>query len=724
MQKTAAGRTRRAISIIGALALIAGIAGVGTVASGAWFTATKSASASVTGALLTIGEIGKTSDQKTVAVADVYPMTDDQAAVSARSEWVTVRNTGTIPLDWTMSIVNPQATAPLTAAQLANFRFRLYDEAGTALTAPLTLGAMPATVMPAGFQTRGSALAAGGQTKVELRVWLSAESQNEFQGARAAFNVVINGIQNGAGGFPSIAQSLTAVKSGQPAGASTALSWTDVSSALASSGISGAPTYTVERADNPDFAGSSVVYSGIGTTASDDVDGAPVLPDGQPGNVLMGSEARSIALGGSTACARLADSSVSCWGKANGVERGPGVWYQSMGPTAPVRLTGTLANTYAVGTPSVDDWGDACSIVLDGGIHCRGGYSGNGNLSTEPWPVSVTRTSPLSNDSAAELTQNYLYGGTCFVTNRGKVGCWGHPHYGAIGSFSDQGVPINMSTGSLATRTVRHITSAVSVTCASATDNTISCWGTNLNGSLGNGGAGTVTNPRVRTTLPAEYDLKGTTTPVLVDTSMMTGQGISSIVGGQNVVCALTGASNVYCWGKLGSWKDFGGKPTKVDTGSLTNISQIAVTASGLCALQEGNVYCWGTDVSGELGFGSAQTKNTPTKLTSGILATQSVTQLVAQNRDTCVLTSAGSVSCWGSNQWGVADYNKSGTAVRVAGDKTVSTVNTATTCGTANKIDANRCSLRTDGAYYYRVSYTVAGVSGWTSPFVRATRS
>jgi Tfp pilus assembly protein PilN len=95
MIRGAGSRRRRQVALIAALALILGAAG--TAASGAWFTSSTSASGSISGALLPIGNIGQTSDQKTIAVADVYPMTDAQAATGAKSEWITVRNTGTIP---------------------------------------------------------------------------------------------------------------------------------------------------------------------------------------------------------------------------------------------------------------------------------------------------------------------------------------------------------------------------------------------------------------------------------------------------------------------------------------------------------------------------------------------------------------------------------------------------------------------------------------------------
>jgi hypothetical protein len=67
-----------------------------------------------------------------------------------------------------MAIVNPRATAPLTAAQLANFRFQLFDEQGMKLTEALALGSMPAPAQPGVFQTQGAALAAGGRKKVEI----------------------------------------------------------------------------------------------------------------------------------------------------------------------------------------------------------------------------------------------------------------------------------------------------------------------------------------------------------------------------------------------------------------------------------------------------------------------------------------------------------------------------------------------------------------------------
>ena len=62
-----------------------------------------------------------------------------------------------------------------------------------------------------------------------------------------------------------------------------------------------------------------------------------------------------------------------------------------------------------------------------------------------------------------------------------------------------------------------------------------------------------------------------------------------------------------------------------------------------------GQGYCWGANVSGQLGNGSTDAAETPTRVSG----TVHFTQLVAGAAFTCGLGHTGEAHCWGDNQVG-----------------------------------------------------------------------
>jgi len=131
--------------------------------------------------------------------------------------------------------------------------------------------------------------------------------------------------------------------------------------------------------------------------------------------------------------------------------------------------------------------------------------------------------------------------------------------------------------------------------------------------------------------------------------------------------CALADG-NVYCWGdnsrgQLGDGTNTN-RTAPVQVGGLLSgkdVTAIAAGAGHTCAVAGGAAYCWGSDVSGQLGdnrLGAANNSSQPVAvLSSGVLSGLSVTAVTAGEAHTCVVA-AGEAYCWGYAAFGQLGNN------------------------------------------------------------------
>ncbi|HEX4490795.1 MAG TPA: hypothetical protein VH914_06280 [Acidimicrobiia bacterium] len=128
---------------------------------------------------------------------------------------------------------------------------------------------------------------------------------------------------------------------------------------------------------------------------------------------------------------------------------------------------------------------------------------------------------------------------------------------------------------------------------------------------------------------------------------------VSSVSAGLGHTCAVTGAGGVQCWG----FNDFGqlGDNTTVDrsvpadvSGLTSGVAQVSAGAYDTCAVTTaGAVKCWGFNDDHELGDGSTASSAVPVDVVG---ASSGVRSVATGGVFSCALTTSGAVECWGDN--------------------------------------------------------------------------
>ncbi len=173
--------------------------------------------------------------------------------------------------------------------------------------------------------------------------------------------------------------------------------------------------------------------------------------------------------------------------------------------------------------------------------------------------------------------------------------------------------------------------------CAIAADRSLSCWGENGKGQVGDG-----------TTLPRE-------TPVLVRGAP---DNVNVSVGAFST-CATAGDGTVRCWGDTSEVQVLPGQPRRIHPAPvlvpLKDVASVAVYTDDACAVtRAGAVACWGgkrakSDLPTVVpGFGTApaSVSVTPVAVPTG----SRPTTIAAGGNVSCARMADATVRCWGDN--------------------------------------------------------------------------
>ena len=263
-----------------------------------------------------------------------------------------------------------------------------------------------------------------------------------------------------------------------------------------------------------------------------------------PVQVSLGATATMVAAGGFTTCAVLSNNSVQCWGRNNKGQLGNGT-------------SGNTAVSTPVYTSFVPDWftvaqieignTHACAISVAGAAWCWGDAA-SGRLGTTASSNAVTPTATASlGSTATQVAAGAAH--TCALLTTGSITCFGSNDKGQLGQAL---ATLSSSTPTLVslTATATHVSTGKQFTCALLSTEVVDCFGDNAFGQLGTAGA-------ARETPDAVTGLTGS---------------VVDVTTGASHACAVMSTGQVRCWG-LNDWGQLG-------IGTQSNVSTATAIAT------------------------------------------------------------------------------------------------------------------------------------------------
>ena len=355
-----------------------------------------------------------------------------------------------------------------------------------------------------------------------------------------------------------------------------------------------------------------------------------------PVEVLGINDATTITAGYDHSCALRQTGTITCWGANNSGQLGNGTTSSS---NVPVEVLGINDATQITAGS-----GHSCALRQTGTITCWGannsGQLGNGTTSSSNVPVEV-----LGINDATQITAREIH--TCALRQTGTITCWGNNYYGQLGNGqSGPGEYSSVPVEVLGINDATQITAGDEHTCALRQTGTITCWGHNWAGQLGNGQSGDY-----------GYDNSADSS---VPVEVLGINDATQITAGDEHTCALRQTGTITCWGnnyygQLGNGQSGYGKDSSVpvEVTGITDATQITAGNEHTCALrQTGTITCWGNNEYGQLGNGQSgygKDSSVPVEVT-GIT---DATQITAGDGHTCALRQTGTITCWGNNRYG-----------------------------------------------------------------------
>ncbi len=357
---------------------------------------------------------------------------------------------------------------------------------------------------------------------------------------------------------------------------------------------------------------------GNGSIGEDTSSFAPQAVSGFDGNLPV----EQIAAGEFHNCALLATDEVRCWGDNGWGQLGDGTVTTSSEPVAVVGLPPGEIESIAAG------YDFSCAHYSNGETRCwgnhRNGELGAGGALFRPDPVLVQGLP----EPIVDIESGNVH--VCALGKSGTVSCWGRNYDGQVGDGSALDRPIPVALAGF-DETPKKLASGPFHTCISSAGGRTQCWGYNQYGQLGDG----TTQP---SPIPSNaFDIAPA--PTQLEAGSMLGQS-----------CALSGGA-LQCWGARFGMQASGAPIANIAPYPLdfdAPITHFALGEEHGCLLTgTGAVWCWGNNFSGQLGDAAAANISPEPHYTPYLPESLAI---AAGRWHSCAVAVEGAIRCWGSN--------------------------------------------------------------------------
>lgn len=326
----------------------------------------------------------------------------------------------------------------------------------------------------------------------------------------------------------------------------------------------------------------------------------------------------TVSAAGNYACARTPSGRAYCWGDNSNGQLGDGTRTERR---APVAVAGGLRFSQISAGPT-----HSCGVAIGGVLYCwgLGGMLGDG--------TGEDRLTPVPVDSDLLFTAVSAGLPSCGISDDGDLYCWGINIAGGLGNGTTDNstVPVAVS-GSL---TFGVVSAGAHNVCGVTPTGIAYCWGANDAGQLGD----------------------GTTDPSTVPVPVGGDHTFTEISASVQHTCGVTHGAGAHCWGAgtIGQLGDGTGSssllPTPVSNGPFARVSaggthSCGVTSAGSMA------YCWGNNFDGQVGDATNTSAHAPVPVVGGRAFPAGVSAAV-RGSHSCGI-SLGRAYCWGSNVTG-----------------------------------------------------------------------
>ena len=359
------------------------------------------------------------------------------------------------------------------------------------------------------------------------------------------------------------------------------------------------------------------------------------------GGVLSGQRVSALSMFANSVCARTASGGAACWGFNSNGQLGDGTTVNANAPVAV--LDGSKPGADAWSSVSAGTF--ATCGVASGNIYCWGAR-GAGQLGNGTWTTAPSTLEMVSGQMPYAVSFQSIDAGTytgCGVGTDAWVYCWGQGQRGGLGNGTATTAysPRAIVQGALPGGTsFSAVSTGLWYACGRTTLGALYCWGWNNSGQLGN----------------ATFD--DTNVPTMVVTGAKPGaDSWTSVSAGREFACGISSAGGLFCWGannngQLGLGNRVNQSQPQVVSGSWKHVT---AGSSHSCAIaNDDSTYCWGWNGNGQLGTGNNTSYESPRLVSTANLAPGEVFRQLALGPDnTCGVTSAKRILCWGLNAYG-----------------------------------------------------------------------